>query len=164
VTFGVLLVGTGAAAGIDIATRRIPNPLSVAVAAGGIVAAAAGVGDVSLGSSLAGFALGLLLMLPAHVLGALGAGDVKLFAAVGAVIGAGRIVPAFLYTGVAGGLLAIGVAASRGRLASTVCRTGRLLAAPDAVKAEIESPHAHNRFPYGPAIAAGSVAATVWGI
>ena len=51
--------------------------------------AATGISGISLASSLLGFFLGFLLMLPGHVLGATGAGDVKLFAAAGAVLGAG---------------------------------------------------------------------------
>ena len=59
---------------------------------------------------MAGFALGLLLMMPGHALGATGAGDVKLMAAVGAIVGPGLVVSAFLFTAIAGGILAILVA------------------------------------------------------
>ena len=53
-----------------------------------------------------GMVIGLLLMMPGHVIGATGAGDVKLMAAVGAVVGTGSIVRVFLYTAVAGGVFA----------------------------------------------------------
>ena len=88
--------------------------------------AATGASGISLTSSLFGFFLGFLLMLPGHVLGATGAGDVKLFAAAGAVVGAGQIVPAFLMTAIAGGLLAVGIAWWRGRLLRTFRLTARL--------------------------------------
>ena len=65
---------------------------------------------ISVGASLAGMVAGLLLMLPGHALGATGAGDVKLMAAVGAVVGIHVIVNAFLFTALAGGVLAVAVA------------------------------------------------------
>ena len=88
--------GAGAGALIDLRTRRIPNAISVGLAALGVVLAAGGASGTSVASSLAGFFAGLLLMMPGHLLGATGAGDVKLFAAVGAVVGLERIVGAFL--------------------------------------------------------------------
>ncbi len=42
-------------------------------------------------------------MMPGHVLGATGAGDVKLMAAVGAIVGPAMVVTAFLFTAIAGG-------------------------------------------------------------
>jgi len=101
------------------------------------------------------------MMLPGHVFGATGAGDVKFFAAAGALLGAGRVLPAFLFMAIAGGVFAVGIAWRRGRLAQTVQRTARLCGRDADVKAAIESPAAHNRFPYGPAIAVGSVLAAL---
>jgi prepilin peptidase CpaA len=46
-------------------------------------------------------------MLLLHVLGAMGAGDVKLFAAIGAVVGAKLVVPTFLVVALVGGVLAV---------------------------------------------------------
>ena len=68
----------------------------------------------SIGAALAGLALGFALMLPGHLFGATGAGDVKLFAAMGTLLGPGAIFNAFLYTAIAGGLLALVVAAGGG--------------------------------------------------
>jgi Flp pilus assembly protein protease CpaA len=79
--------GTGLGAAIDLWTRRVPNPLTMGLAATGVAYAVFGIGGLSIGASLAGLALGLALMLPGHLLGATGAGDVKLFAAAGALIG-----------------------------------------------------------------------------
>ncbi len=119
-----LCAGLGSGAMVDTACRRIPNGISMGTAAIGVVLAATGISGVSLTSSLFGFFLGFLLMLPGHLLGATGAGDVKLFAAAGAVVGAGMIVPAFLMTAVAGGLLAVGIAWWRGRLVPDVSIDG----------------------------------------
>jgi prepilin peptidase CpaA len=98
-------------------------------------------------------------MLPGHLLGATGAGDVKLFAAAGTLLGAGRIVEAFCWVAIAGGMLALFFAWQRGRLWRTVSNTARLCGRPRETKAVIESPVEQNRFPYGPAIAVGCVLA-----
>jgi prepilin peptidase CpaA len=156
-----LVGGTGSAAVIDIARRRIPNEVTLGLAAVGMVLAATGISGVTVRASLAGFFVGLVLMLPGHVLGATGAGDVKLFAAAGSVLGVGRVFEAFLFVAVAGGVLAVGVAWQRGRLARTLAHIAQLCGRPSATRKTIESAAEHNRFPYGPAIAVGSVLAAL---
>lgn len=102
-------------------------------------------------------------MMPGHALGATGAGDVKLMAAVGAIVGPALVVSAFLFTAVAGGVLAIAVAVRRQRLGATMAGTGRLISAPGEAKKEIQAATGSSRFAYGPAIAIGSVLAALIG-
>ena len=161
VALAAVLAGAGTGAAIDIWTRRIPNAITFGTAALGLTLAATGLSGVSPASALVGLVLGLLLMLPGHFFGATGAGDVKLMAAVGAVLGLERIVQAFLVTAIAGGLLAVGLAIANGRFGATVRRTGQLMRAPGDAKREIESPDAGNRFAYGPAIAVGAALAAL---
>jgi prepilin peptidase CpaA len=149
------------AALVDARTRRIPNAVTVPMSALGLSFGALGTGDATLGASAAGFVLGLLLMLPGHALGATGAGDVKLMAAVGALVGPADVVYAFLWTALAGGMLAVVVALSRGRLSATLAGTGRLLMAPAGAKETIGATAATSRFAYGPAIAIGSLVAAL---
>lgn len=157
----VVAAGVGAGALIDLRTRRIPNALTVTLASTGVACAAVGLGDLSVSASLTGFALGLALMLPGHLIGATGAGDVKLFAAVGSFLGPVPIAVAFLYTALAGGVLALYVAARRKRLQQTVEGAVRLVATSAANVADIESPRANNRFAYAPAIAVGALLAAL---
>lgn len=161
VTLAVLTVSTGTATAIDLVRRRIPNTLTVTTALTGLGLAAWGASGVSLGAALGGLVLGLALMLPGHVLGATGAGDVKLFAAAGTLLGAARMVEAFLFVAIAGGILALATACVRGRLARTVVGTTALCRRQSAARGRIESPAEDNRFPYGPAIAAGCVLAAL---
>jgi prepilin peptidase CpaA len=161
IVFATLCAGVGTAAVIDIKHRRIPNVVCATTAIAGIAFAATGVSQISVASSAIGLVLGLVLMLPGHVFGATGAGDVKLFGATGAVLGAGRVLPAFLFMAIAGGVLAVFIAWQRGRLRQTVRQTAQLCGGTADAKAAIESPRAHNRFPYGPAIAVGSVLAAL---
>jgi len=160
-TFVALAFGALAATVIDIRTGRIPNTLTATMAGIGVGFAASGLSGVSLLASFGGFALGFALMLPGHALGATGAGDVKLMAAVGAMVGPGTVVTAFAFTAIAGGLMALAIAVRRQRLRATLAGTGRLIAGPADVKQQIGSATASSRFAYGPAIAVGSVLAAL---
>jgi prepilin peptidase CpaA len=157
----VLAAGVLAATVIDLRTRRIPNGLTAAMTGIGIALAATGVSGPSVGGSFLGFALGLVLMLPGYRLGATGAGDVKLMAAVGAIVGPALVVTAFFCTAIAGGALAVVVAVKRRRLAETIAGTRRLVGT--GGRQQVETAGASSRFAYGPAIAVGSVIATLIG-
>jgi len=153
----VVAVGMGAAAVIDLRTRRIPNILTATLAAVGVGLAAAGFGRVGLGASLLGCLLGLAFMMPGHIFGATGAGDVKLLAAAGALLGPKDTIYAFLYTAIAGGVLALVVAVARRRLSQTLVSTSALVSGSGQARADIESTASDNRFAYAPAIAIGVV-------
>jgi prepilin peptidase CpaA len=116
---------------------------------------------LTLGQAALGLAAGLLLMLPGHALGATGAGDVKLMAAVGAILGPRTVFSAFVATAVAGGAFAVIVALQRGTLQATLQGTRQLVASPAAAKETIEAPGRFNRFAYGPAIAVGTLVAVL---
>ena len=153
----IVAIGMGAAAVIDLRTRRIPNILTATLAAIGIGLAAAGFGRVGLGAALLGCLLGLAFMMPGHIFGATGAGDVKLLAAAGALLGPKDTIYAFLYTAIAGGVLALVVAVARRRLSQTLESTSRLVSGSEQARTEIESTSSDNRFAYAPAIAIGVV-------
>jgi len=150
-----------AAAAIDVRTRRVPNLLTASLATAGVAFAVAGIGRLTIAGSIAGIAIGFGLMLPGHLFGATGAGDVKLFAAAGALLGPAATAAAFIYTALAGGALAIAIACRRGRLQRTVHSAARLVASGAANAGEIEAVTENNRFPYAPAIAVGAVIAAL---
>ena len=152
----VLSLGLAAAVYTDVRTRRIPNWLTAGMASAGFGIAFGG-GVVTPVQATLGLLAGLALMMPGHVIGATGAGDVKLMAAVGAVVGPEMAFRAFLYSAVAGGVFALAVAMRRGILANTLQDAGRLVTAPAVARAAIESPSRSNRFAYGPAIAVGTL-------
>jgi prepilin peptidase CpaA len=158
-----LAAGALAATIIDIRSHRIPNALTATMAVVGVGLAASGLSGIALAASIGGLVAGLALMLPGHALGATGAGDVKLMAAVGAIVGFRIVVTAFLFTAIAGGILAIAVAVRRRRLAATLAGTGRLIGTPADARREIRSAAPVSRFAYGPAIAIGSVIAALVG-
>ena len=101
-------------------------------------------------------------MLPGHALGATGAGDVKLMAAVGAIVGPALVLKAFLFTAVAGGVLAIvGARCDDGGSPPRSPRRDGWLRRRPTRPGEIRSAVPDSRFAYGPAIAIGSVLAVL---
>ena len=158
----VVAGATAVAAVVDVKTRRVPNWLTFGVAALGITMAAVRLDGVGVVGALEGLGVGLLIMLPGHVIGKTGAGDVKLLAAVGTLLGPASIAMAFLYSAIAGGALAVFVAIRRGRLRHTIASTVTLMQTGGAHASEIERPSNGNRFAYAPAIAIGAVVAAIW--
>ena len=73
--------------------------------------------------SLSGILAGAGLLLLFHLLGGMGAGDVKLMAAVGAILGPTDVFTAFLYSALIGGLYALVVLYRHGALQDT-CWSG----------------------------------------
>ncbi len=157
IVLALIATATIAAAAIDMRVRRVPNVLTMPLAAIGVLVAAAGLGRVGVLAALAGAGVGLLVMLPGYLFGATGAGDVKLFAALGTLLGPGPTVRAFVVTAIAGGTLALLVAARRRRLRQTLDATASLVATGGRTAPVIEDPSANNRFAYAPAIAIGTL-------
>jgi prepilin peptidase CpaA len=106
----------------DVRYRRIPNMVVLAALICGLAANTAINGWRGFVSSLVGCVLALGLMLLPHIFGALGAGDVKLFAAVGAVIGAPLVVRTFIVVLITGGVAAVLSASRAGKLVETMRR------------------------------------------
>jgi prepilin peptidase CpaA len=112
----VAIVVAVVAAAWDMKTRRIPNILTfgaalVALMAHGYVGGLAGAGW-----SLAGWMVGVAFFLPFFALGGMGAGDVKLLAALGAWLGPMSAVWVALFSLIAGGVLGLAVAVGYGYL------------------------------------------------
>jgi prepilin peptidase CpaA len=161
VVMSAIAMGGGAGAIIDMRTRRVPNALTGSVAALGLLLAVLHVTAVSPLAALGGIVVGLVVMLPGHLIGATGAGDVKLLAALGTMLGPKGALMAFVYTAIAGGALALLVALGRGRLRSTIERTAIFVHTHGANIEDIEGVTSNNRFAYAPAIAIGALVAAL---
>lgn len=155
---GVAVLVSGAAAVTDTRTGHIPNWLTLPVlAAAPLVHFVLG-GTSSLVASLIGLAVCALLPVFLFYKGALGGGDVKLFAALGALLGAyyGMYVQfaAFL----AGAVLALGELAWRGGAGKVLARSFYLIAnpfLPKRMRRTIEQ-DALVQFRFGASIAVGA--------
>lgn len=124
---GSLLLLSALAVGWDLRERRIPNALTVGGAL--IALSLRGLqGGEPLLAGLGGLGLGFLAGLPLFLVGGFGGGDVKMLAAVGAFLGPSQFLVALLATALAGGALAVAVAARRGALTDMLRDTGGLAA------------------------------------
>jgi prepilin peptidase CpaA len=92
---------------MDVRYRRIPNKLVLVTLTAGISLNLIFRGWHGLASSLEGLALGFLMMFLLHALGTMGAGDVKLFAAVGSIVGISSVLQTLLMVTLIGGVLAV---------------------------------------------------------
>lgn len=92
---------------MDVRYRRIPNKLVLVTLVAGIALNGVFGGSHGLLSGLGGFALGFAMMFALHVFGTMGAGDVKLFAAVGALVGTSSVVQTLFVVALVGGVFAI---------------------------------------------------------
>ena len=161
VVVAAIVTGAGAGAIIDMRTRRVPNVLTGSIAVFGLLLAVLHPTSVSPMAALGGIAVGLAVMLPGHLIGATGAGDVKFLAALGALLGPKGVLMAFVYTAIAGGAIALLVALGRRRLRDTIERTAIFLHTRGANVEDIESATSDNRFAYAPAIAIGALVAAL---
>jgi prepilin peptidase CpaA len=100
----------------DVASRRIPNILTFGAALAAFAAHAYFGGWSGLGLSMVGWIVGIAMFFPVFALGGMGAGDVKLLGAIGAWLGPASVIWVGLFSGIAGGALAIVVAAFSGYL------------------------------------------------
>ncbi|MBE1160814.1 A24 family peptidase [Dyella acidiphila] len=103
----------------DITTRRVPNAwLLIALAAGALLFGT----TWALGrtgppwSALAGLVIGLLVLLPLYAIHWMGAGDVKLFATFGFLLGAKALLPIWIVASLLAGVHVIYVSLANYRL------------------------------------------------
>lgn len=155
----------GVAVHIDLKERRIPNLLTAIVLGLGLVTRGVLEGTPGLTSALAGAAVAFGLTLPGWWLGGMGAGDVKLMAAVGAWLGPVGAVFAVLFSLIAGGVFAAVVALRRGMLRQALFGAlvlGHLALASVARPAAAPVTPAFTtgvRFPFAGAVMLGTLAA-----
>ena len=155
----------GLAAVFDLRERRIPNWLVfLALGAGFLINAWQGTEQFV--SSLWGVGLVILIFLLPFALGLMGAGDVKLLGAIGALLGAAWVPRVLFYSALTGGLLAALSLATRGGHWTVVKETwmdlklfvtSRGTVVPASVS-ERDAQGAHT-IPYGVAIGLGTLVA-----
>jgi prepilin peptidase CpaA len=95
------------AAVVDVRTRRIPNLLTFGAAAVAFAWHLWSGGPSGLMTAALGWCCGVALFFPFFALGGMGAGDVKLLAALGAWLGPALVLWTALFSAMAGGVQAI---------------------------------------------------------
>ena len=121
-----ILAIAAAACVTDVTTRRIPNVLTFGAVAGallvrGVLFGMSGVIDAS-----AGWLTGFILLFPLFFVRGLGAGDVKLVAALGAWFGPIDGLWLALYTAILGGVIGVGYSLARGYLGTAFSNIGTI--------------------------------------
>jgi prepilin peptidase CpaA len=144
----------------DVQSRTIPNLLTGPALLLGILVhlglgGMSGAGNAMLGAVVAG-----AILLPGWLMGFTGAGDVKLMAAVGAWLGHPEGFIAAVATLIAGGLIAVVVAARRGILKQALRNTmalGLALLTGKGRSPASRPTTAGVHFPFAPAVLAGAL-------
>jgi prepilin peptidase CpaA len=163
---GTLMLLLVIAAICDYRSHRIPNELVLCGALFAVVytTVVPPVFGATVLFPLSGLLVGLLLFLPLYLLRAMGAGDVKLLAMVGAFLGPLQTLYAALAIMIVGGALALVWALARGRMLQVLNNLGTLfhfhplVAAAGATSAGRIAPAASaGKMPYGVAIAIGTI-------
>ncbi len=149
----------------DIRWRIISNKLTLPAIALGLILNFACNGWQGLLGSLIGLAAGLGLMLIPFRFGQMGAGDVKLMGALGALLGGTPVLNIFFYSAIAGGILAIIAIMLKGEFRSTMIKLWLLLKLGFLYKAPSAGaqPAKSISIPYGAAIGAGAICFLIFG-
>lgn len=146
----------------DLRSRRIPNWLVLPFLVAGVAVSGWLHGWHGIEQSLAGMALGAVLLGILFVMGGMGMGDVKLCAAIGAWIGPAQMGTALVLTGMAGGIMAVCWAVAGGFVGELFSGAGELVF---GLKKRGLRPHPQlvlknpltRKMPYAPAIALGTL-------
>jgi prepilin peptidase CpaA len=150
----------------DIRERKILNIVTLPAIAAGLLYHTFSAGWQGVLLSGTGLLLGGGLFLIPYLLGGIGAGDVKLLAAIGALKGAEFVFSSFLYTCLAGGAIALLILMKQRNLTASMHRIAHALLffrKNGESFAVLDKTELHNAFPYGVAIVAGTVSALIWG-
>lgn len=159
-TFVVLGAGLGVAVLMDLTTHRIPNWLTLSLAMACLVLQFRTGQWGGLLFAVEGLTVGLLCFLPFYLFGAMGAGDVKLLAAVGTALGPWTVLVTALLTIFAGGAIALLYIGLRGGMGALLSRYGCMLLLLKQGLPQYLPPASDEaaalRFPYALAIACGT--------
>jgi prepilin peptidase CpaA len=164
----IVFIGAMIAAVTDVWKFKVYNLLTLPLLASGLAY------HVIWGEGLASSALGMLfgfgILIVLHVLGGVGAGDVKLMAAIGAWLGIETTFYVFIASALAAGVYSMVLMAFSGRISEHLVNLqilvyrlmslGKYLGADDRMEAEVNRADRRRRvIPFGAMVAVGFVAA-----
>jgi prepilin peptidase CpaA len=166
----VVLSAVLVAAATDVWKFKVYNALTLPLLASGLAYHALHGGLVD---SLYGVLFGFGALIVLYLVGGMGAGDVKLMAAVGAWLGMPLTFYVFLASSLAAGVYSLGLVVCTGRLGETMVNlhimwlrlasVGRYLGGDDKVELEVRRSDRRKRIiPFAAMVAVGLVATLLW--
>jgi prepilin peptidase CpaA len=162
----IILIGVVLLAGAyDVRYRKIPNWLSLSGFILGFGINTFLFGRPGFGAAVLGFVLAILIYLPLYLVRGMGAGDVKLMAALGAIAGPQDWFGIFIATALVGGLVALIAVVIKRRTGQTLLNLTTILSellqlrrpAKADARLDVRNPHAL-RMPHAVSIAIGCAA------
>jgi len=172
-TCAILIPGILLASWFDYSQRRVPNWLNALLIVTGLVVQGCYFGTAGLTAGFWGLLTGFGLLIVPWLMHGMGAGDVKLMAAIGVWLGPLLTLYSFALGAVIGGVAAVVMILSTGRLRMACVNIGVILskcATPQAVFSEVGSAKSFGTtsqlLPYGVPLTAGTLlilAAKVFG-
>ena len=162
----IILVGVVLLAGAyDARYRKIPNWLSLSGLILGLGINMLLSGWAGLGAAILGFGLAVLVYMPLYLIRGMGAGDVKLMAAIGAIVGPHDWLGIFIATALVGGVVSLTAVAIKKRTYQTLLNLTTIVSellqfrrpAKADARLDVRNPNAL-RMPHAVSIAAGCIA------
>jgi prepilin peptidase CpaA len=150
----------------DIRSRKILNIVTMPTIVFGLIYNISTTGVEGLLFSGKGFLVGLGLLLIPYMLGGMGAGDVKLMAAIGALMGTSFVFYSFIYTALIGGVIAVLlIIKTKGikNLFKSIFYNIVFLRSSLGSMVIPKDKQSSISFPYGVAIVLGTLSTLVWG-
>jgi len=158
----VLIATVLAAAYYDLRVRRIPNWISLSGVILGLGLNIYFQNRLGLMTALGGLLIALSIYVPLYALKGMGAGDVKLMAAVGAIAGPGNWLNIFIMTALLGGAAALTLVLLRRKMGQTLINVSAIVAnlakgkQPSGQDNKLSIHHAKSlKMPHGAIIASG---------
>jgi prepilin peptidase CpaA len=172
-TCAILIPGILLASWIDYAQRRVPNWLNALLIVLGFIVQGVYFGTAGVTAGLWGLLTGFGLLIVPWLMHGMGAGDVKLMAAIGVWLGPMMTFYSFVLGAMLGGIAAVAMILSTGRLRMACVNIGVILAkcsSPQAMFSEFGSAKSFGStsqlLPYGVPLTGGTLillAAKVFG-
>lgn len=169
----VVLIAALIAAVTDVWKFKVYNALTLPLLISGLLYHGLTGGPAALGGSALGLLCGFAILLLFYAMGAMGAGDVKLMAAIGAWLGMPLTFYVFIASALAGGLYAVTLLVMAGGIGEAMIHMqilwlrmvsfGRHLGSDDRVEAEVKRDDRRKRLiPFAAMVAIGVVSTYVW--
>ena len=147
----------------DLRRGRIPNAVTYSAAAAGLLISAIESGAAGLAAGVLGAGAALAVGLPLFLWGGMGGGDVKLFAAVGALAGPYGLVQVFVASLALGAAAAVAMLVWRGELLRTLWSVAVFFATALTPRVRIVAPLAGPRLRFGVCIALAGAGLALFG-